>query len=212
MQDPVFKSIGMQKVGQTGYTVVVSTRTETEPSALWLHPKEELIGKDIVAIMQKTVGNEYGRWFKIQDIAINRGKESGGYYKWIDKREKYMVMVPIEGTPFFASSTTYIDEFTKPMTELQLRTGELAATAKRNVMIILAITALLIALFVTIYSYHLSGKLKSLSEAADLISLGNLDVKIGGSKSSDEIGEVTNALNRMQTSISLAIKRLRERR
>jgi HAMP domain-containing protein len=211
MQDPVLKGIGIQKVGQTGYTCLVSKVLETEPSCLWLHPKEELIGKDIVLAMRKTLGDGYDRWFKIQDVAFRTGKGSDGYYMWFDKREKYMVMVPVVGTNFFIASTTYIDEFTLPMTELQARTNQLAARATRAMMIVLVATAILIALIVLIYSYRVSGRLKSLSDAADRISLGNVDVEIKEIKSKDEIQDLTDAFSRMQASVRLAIKRLRER-
>ncbi len=211
IHDPVLKSIGIQKVGQTGYTCLVSKVLETEPSCLWLHPKEELVGKDIVLAMRKTLGDGYERWFKIQDIAFRTGKESDGYYMWFDKREKYMVMVPVAGTNFFIPSTTYIDEFTLPMTELQARANQLTARATRTVMIVLAATAVLIALIVIIYSYRLSGRLKSLSDAADRISLGNIDGEIKEIKSKDEIEDLSDSFGRMQASIRLAIKRLRER-
>lgn len=211
MHDPVLKSIGIQKVGQTGYTCLVSKARETEPSCLWLHPKEDLIGKDIVAGMRKTLGDGYDRWFRIQDVAFRTGKESDGYYLWFDKREKYMVMVPVEGTNLFVSSTTYIDEFTLPMTELQTRANQLTDKAIRTVMIVLAATAILIALIVIIYSYWLAGRLKSLSDAADRISLGNIDAEMKEIKSKDEIEDLADAFSRMQASIRLAIKRLRER-
>ena len=211
MQDPALKSIGIQKVGQTGYTCLVSKVLETEPSCLWLHPKQELIGKDIVLVMRKTLGDGYDRWFKIQDTAFRTGRESDGYYMWFDQREKYMVMVPVAGTNFFIASTTYIDEFTLPMTELQTRANQLTARAARTVMIVLAATAILIALIVFIYSYRLSGRLKSLSDAADRISLGNIDVELKEIKSRDEIEDLADSFSRMQASIRLAIKRLRER-
>jgi HAMP domain-containing protein len=212
MNDPKLKSMGIQKVGQTGYTALVSTLTETEPSALWIHPKQELIGQDIVAVMKNALGDKYERWYKIQEIAFKTGKESSGYYMWVDEREKYMVMAPVEGTDFFIPTTTYLDEFTLPMTELEKRATAMTEQARRTVMIILAATALLIALFVVVYSYRLSGRLQSLADAADRISVGNLDVTIGESKARDEIGGLANALDRMQTSIRLAIKRLRERK
>jgi HAMP domain-containing protein len=55
------------------------------------------------------------------------------------------------------------------------RANPLTARATRTVMIVLAATAALIALIVIIYSYRLSGRLKSLLDAADRISLGNID-------------------------------------
>jgi predicted Zn finger-like uncharacterized protein len=212
MNDPKLKSIGIQKVGQTGYTALVSTLTETEPSALWIHPKQELIGKDIVALMKKALGDKYERWYKVQEIAFKTGAESSGYYMWVDEREKYMVMAPVEGTDFFIPSTTYLDEFTLPMMDLEARANTMLAQTTRTMTIVLAATAILIALVVVVYSYRLSGRLKSLSYAADRISVGNLDMEIAGTKSRDEIGVLANDLSRMQTSIRLAIKRLRERR
>ncbi|MBN1255095.1 MAG: zinc-ribbon domain-containing protein [Deltaproteobacteria bacterium] len=211
---PEFQSIAIQKVGQTGYTCLVAKHTESEPiSKLWAHPIENLIGVDIDAAMKKTLGEDFQRWY---DITVNafkgKGQEAAGYYMWYDKREKYMVMVPVEGTDFFIASTTYLDEFTLPMTELEKRAIAMTSHARRTVMLILIATALLVALFVVVYGYRLSGRLKGLSDAADRISVGNLDVNIGESKAGDEIGDLANALDRMQTSIRLAIKRLRERK
>jgi HAMP domain-containing protein len=212
MDDPTLKSIGIQKVGQTGYTCLVSKVLETEPSCLWLHPNEKLIGKDIVQAMNKTLGDEYGRWYKIQDVAFKTGKETVGYYMWHDKREKYMVMVPVEGTSFFIPSTTYIDEFTLPMTELQVRANKLTSTMTRIVMIVLTAAVILIALIVVIYSFRLSGRVKKLSAAADRISLGDVDSEMERIQSRDEIEDLANAFSRMQESIRLALRRLKERR
>ena len=212
MDDPALKSVGIQKVGQTGYTCLVSKVLETEPSCLWLHPVEKLIGKDIVQAMRKTLGDEYERWYKIQDVAFKTGKESGGYYIWHDKREKYMVMVPIEGTNYFIPSTTYIDEFTLPMTELQARANKLTSTVTGIVMIVLVAAAILIALIVVIYSFRLSGRVKRLSAAADRISLGDVDFEMERIKSRDEVEDLADAFRRMQVSIRLALKRLKERR
>jgi HAMP domain-containing protein len=130
---------------------------------------------------------------------------------WFDKREKYMVMVPVEKSNYFIASTTYIDEFTLPMTNLQTRASQLTTTATRTVMIVLAVTAVLIALIVIAYSYRLSGRLKSLADTADRISLGNIDAEMKEIKSKDEIQDLADAFSRMQTSIRLAIKRLKNR-
>jgi methyl-accepting chemotaxis protein len=209
-----FSSIAIQKVGTTGYTCLVAKHTEREPlSKLWAHPIEKLIGVDIDAAMKKTLGDNYQRWYDITIEAFKgKGQEAAGYYMWFDKREKYMVMVPVEGTDFFIASTTYLDEFTLPMTELEERATAMTAQARRSVTIILVVTALLVACFVVMYSYRLSGRLQSLADAADRISVGNLDVEIKEIRSRDELGHLTHALSRMQASIRLAIERLRERK
>jgi len=211
---PEFKTIAIQKVGQTGYTALVAKKTESEPiSKLWAHPAEQLIGVDVDAAVKKVLGEKFQRWYDITVKAFKgKGQEAAGYYMWADKREKYMVMVPVEGTDFFIVSSTYLDEFTLPMMDLEARANTMQAQTTRSMTIVLAATAILIALVVVVYSYRLSGRLKSLADAADRISVGNLDVEIAAVKSRDEIGHLTSALSRMQTSIRLAIKRLRERR
>jgi len=207
---PVFKDIGIQKVGETGYTVVVSIPMEGQPSALWLHPLQKLIGVDIVKAMKKTLGDEYQRWFDIQDKAMRTGKKSSGYYKWFDKREKYMTMVPVEGTPFFVSSTTYLDEFTRPVKKLQARSEALSKEASQVGLAILAVTILFVAILAFFYGNKLSTSLRRLTEAADRMSVGDLNEEIS-IKSKDEIGVLADAINRMQDSIRISLDRLRRR-
>lgn len=207
-KDPEFMRIAIQSVGNTGYSIVVSRPTENEPSMIWAHPNKELIGVDMLMATDESLGVEFQRWKTVTAKDFELGK----YYLGIDDRERYEFSVPIEGTLLNAVSTTYLDEFTLPMTELQNKATAITDRTTRNVIIILIATALLVAILVIVYSYRLSGRLKYLSNAADRISVGDLDVEMGGVKSSDEIGELTHALSRMQTSIRLAIKRLRERR
>jgi methyl-accepting chemotaxis protein len=207
-KDPALMKVAVQHVGNTGYTILVSRATEEEPSMMWAHPNKEFIGVDILRATAETLGLEYERWQKVTAKEF----EFGQYYLGVDERERYEFSVPIEGTIFNAVATTYLDEFTLPMVELKSTADTMTERATRNVMIILIVTAVLVALLVIIYSYRLSGRLRYLSDAADRISIGDLDVEIGEGKSRDEIGELTHALKRMQASIRLAIQRLRERR
>lgn len=207
--DPEFMNIAVQSVGNTGYTLLVSRATENEPSMIWAHPNKQLIGVDIlVASVETTMGIELERWKKVTAKEFEFGK----YFLGIDNREAFEFSVPIEGTIFNAVATTYLDEFTLPMTELQNKATTITDRTTRNVIIILIATALLVAILVIVYSYRLSGRLRYLSSAADRISVGDLDMEIAGIKSRDEIGVLANDLSRMQTSIRLAIQRLRERR
>lgn len=211
MQDPVLKGIGIQKVGSTGYTYLISMRTPTEVSALWLHPDEKLIGKDVITVMRTALGDGYERWNRIQGVAFTQGTEAAGYYTGRDKREQYMVMVPVEGTAFFVASTTYLDEFTKPLIALQGRVNELTAAAARILTIVLIAAALIIVLFIVINNYLLSGRLKSVPDAAEHIGVDDVEVETGRTTWGNE-GTVVPAIRRMQGSIQHAIKRFRERR
>jgi HAMP domain-containing protein len=70
---------------------------------------------------------------------------------------------------------------------------------------------LLIGLIVAIYGHRLTGKIRSLTEVADRISVGELGMEIE-TQSKDEIGDLAEAIARMQDSIRLSIERLRRRR
>lgn len=73
-----------------------------------------------------------------------------------------------------------------------------------------------ITIIVVLFIAYLSGRaivlpIRKLTNAADRISVGELDVKIE-SNSKDEIGDLAQAVIRMQESIRLSIERLRRRR
>jgi HAMP domain-containing protein len=83
--------------------------------------------------------------------------------------------------------------------------------ARNMTYVILGATLLLIGIIVSLYGHRLTGKIKSLTEVADRISVGELGMEIK-TKSRDEIGDLAEAIARMQDSIRLSIERLRRRR
>jgi HAMP domain-containing protein len=206
-KDPEFRKVAMQKVGQTGYTMLLSKPTETEPAALWVYPNQKLVGVDIRKQMRNQLGEEFERWDKIQ----SKDYETGGYYMWLDKREKYQYSVPVGGTNFSIPGATYMDEFTLPVNLLQKRADILTTTTLRDVLIILAVATLLISIITFTYATKLSGNIRNMANAADRLSLGEMNVDIQV-KSKDEIGVLAEAISRMQDSIGMAIERLRQRR
>jgi HAMP domain-containing protein len=213
-KDMEFVRIGIQKVGLTGYTCVYSIPDEQGISSLWVHPNEKLIGINLPDAMKKSLGNEFHRWWKVYEGAY-RGNESQGYYSWRDAdgqiREKFMVCTPVGGTNYVVASTTYLDEFTLPMINLEKRIERLKVIS-RDTSIGALITALfLVALIVIWYGYRLTKKIRSLTDVAERISIGELETEIE-IKSKDEIGELSNAISRMQDSIRLSIERLRKRK
>ena len=78
-------------------------------------------------------------------------------------------------------------------------------------LMMLGATLLLIAIIVFVYVLRLTGKIKSLTEVAERISAGDLEVQIER-RSRDEIGELAEAIARMQDNIRLSIERLQRRR
>lgn len=209
-----FRLIAVQKVGLTGYTCLYSIPDEQGVSSLWVHPNAKLIGIDLPKAMQKALGKEYHKWWDIYNGAY-KGAESVGYYTWQDAdgtlREKFMVCTPVEGTPYVVAATTNYDEFTRPIRVMETRAQKLISNAKYIISAIIIGTIVLIGLVVSIYGNLLVNKIKSLTDLAQRISIGDLDAEVG-IKSKDEIGDLYDAIVRMQESIRLSMERLRRRR
>ncbi|MDP3283555.1 MAG: HAMP domain-containing protein [Desulfobacterales bacterium] len=209
-----FRLIAVQKVGVTGYTCLYSIPDEQGVSSLWVHPNAKLIGVDLPKVMQKALGKEYQRWWTIYEGAY-KGQESYGYYIWKDAdgalREKFMVCSPVEGTPYVVAATATYDEFTRPIKVMETRAQKLIGNAKYIISAIIIGTIILIGLIVSIYGNLLVNKIRSLTDLAQRISIGDLDAEVG-IKSKDEIGDLYDAIVRMQESIRLSMERLRRRR
>jgi len=160
------------------------------------------------------MGKAFEGFWKIY-TEVKEGKEASGYYTWQDPdgsfREKFMVCTPIEGTPYITASTTYLDEFTLPLKRLERSSQQISTRARDILGAILIGTILIIGLIIYFYGRALIGNIRRLSEVADRISLGEMDAEIK-IKSKDEIGELAEAILRMQESIRLAIERLRRRK
>ena len=93
---------------------------------------------------------------------------------------------------------------------MQSRAKALIDKARMIALMMLGATLLLIAIIVFVYVLRLTGKIKSLTEVAERISAGDLEVQIER-RSKDEIGELAEAISRMQDNIRLYIERLQRR-
>jgi len=212
--DLKFKRIAVQKIGVTGYTTLYEVPGADGVWRTWTHLDPNIIGVDMTAL-KESLGENFPGFWKIY-TGVKDGKESKGYYKWRDAkgnlRDTFTMNIPVEGTPYVLAATAYPDEFTEPVKFMQ-EGAALFALKTRNIVIgILGGTLILIGFIVALYAYRLTAKIKYLTDITDRISVGDLDAEITGIKSRDEIGELANAIGRMQESIRLAIKRLRERK
>jgi HAMP domain-containing protein len=212
--DLKFKRIAVQKIGVTGYTTLYEVPGADGVWRTWAHLDPNIIGEDMTKL-KESLGENFPGFWKIY-TGVKDGKESKGYYKWRDAkgnlRDTFTMNIPVEGTPYVLAATAYPDEFTEPVKFMQ-EGAALFALKTRNIVIgILGGTLILIGFIVALYAYRLTAKIKYLTDITDRISVGDLDAEITGIKSRDEIGELANAIGRMQESIRLAIKRLRERK
>ncbi len=148
------------------------------------------------------------------------GKRSGRKMKRFGLRAKMIVlflMVPI--VFMVAAAALYVlqlEELSAFITHessklvTQMAEDSIAGTS-RVVFFILGGTIILIGVIVSLYGYGLTRKIIHLTETADRISVGELETEIG-IKSNDEIGDLADAIARMQESIRLSMERLRRRR
>jgi HAMP domain-containing protein len=212
-KDLGFKSLAVQKVGLTGYTTLYQLPGTDGVWRTWAHINPKIVAIDM-STLKKSLKENFAGFWKIY-TGVKGGRKSQGYYTWRDKddkfRDKFMVSSPIAGTRFVVAATTYMDEFTGPVRMMESRAKAFTGKAKMVTLAILGATLLLIGLIVSIYGHRLIGKIKSLTEVADLISVGELEMEID-TKSKDEIGDLAEAITRMQDSIRLSIERLRGRR
>jgi len=97
---------------------------------------------------------------------------------------------------------------------LQQQDGEVFAALnriKRFALTLLACTVLLVSVIAWFSARAVVNPIMKLTDAAERMSLGELNVKID-IKSKDEIGLLAQAIGRMQTSLRLAMQRLRRKR
>jgi len=211
--DLQFKRIAVQKIGVTGYTAIYERPGSDGIWRLWAHVNPNLVGID-TSTLKDSLRESFPGFWRIY-TGVKGGRETQGYYKWRDAdgilRDKFMVCTPVEGTTYVLTATAYLEEFTEAAKFMQESAAQFALKTRNIVIGILAGTLLLIGFTVALYGYKLTERIKSLTHVADRISVGDLDAKVTEIDSKDEIGELALAIKRMQESIRLAIKRMREK-
>jgi HAMP domain-containing protein len=216
--DPVFSGIAVQAVGKTGYTYL---HQPPEPergigSMIWAHPNPNMVGLDDPDMLRKALGPYFEPFWDIVTRSWEM-EETEGFYMWKDAdgeiRQKYMAIVPIDlpDRPFLIGATAYVDEFTQRTEELEATADDMARDFRNFNFAGLIGAIVIIGLCISIYGHRLSRRIMYLTEAAERISVGDLEAEIEV-KSKDEIGSLADAISRMQDSLRFSIERLRRRR
>ncbi len=210
--DPILSRMAIQRVGRTGYTFLYSTG----PLIYWLHPDSRLHGKDMAGEAQRLLGKDYDAFGQIiEPLENGENIPRRGTYLWKGNdgvvRQKFILMTPIRGTRYGIGTTTDIDEVSRPLKQMADMAHQKSVEARRVNLIILIVALVLVSLIVSVYGHRLVGRIKHLTDVADRISVGELDAQIH-IRSNDEIGNLANAIARMQDSLRLSIMRLRKRR
>jgi len=211
-EDPTFREMAVQPVGKTGYTALYETPGPDNVWRTWAHDNPKIIGIDM-ADLKKPLGKNFPGFWKVYTGASS-DKESRGYYTWQDKdgefRDKFMVCAPVNGTPYVVAATTYLYEFTEQVDKVRARAAAQTRQTRTVLLGIIAGTLLIIGLLVVSYGQKVTRRIKDLTDAAERISVGELDTEIDDT-AGDEIGDLGEAISRMQDSIRLSLERLRRR-
>jgi len=212
------KDIAVQDVGTDGFTALIEIpapdQDEETGYRIWCHRNEAYLGEPLLSKMKE----ELGLGFQSFDAVFNAmkgGRGIKGYYSTVSadgiEKEKFMAVEPIEQTPYLILSTTFIEDFTGRIQLIEKRATGLTQATQRITIGFIAVVIIFIGLSIMIYGYRLTSNIQMLTDAADRISVGELDVVIDiGSR--DEIGSLAEAVTRMQDSLRYSIERLRRRR
>jgi HAMP domain-containing protein len=213
-RDIYFKKVVLQKIGLTGSTSLYETAGDKDAWLTWADVNPSLVGKNMKS-MTGELGSHFQAYWDIV-TSVKSGEVSSGVFKWPDAagnlRDKFVVCTPVEGTPFVISASIFMDEITAPLEKIEVDGYMVAGQIRMALMVILGGGLLLIFMILLVYGRSLTAKIKRLADWADAISLGRLDSKPVNLNSRDEIGELTEAITRMQESIKLSIERLGRKR
>jgi methyl-accepting chemotaxis protein len=125
-------------------------------------------------------------------------------------KEKIMALAPVHRSPFGVIVASETEDFLLPVKILEKRIRNLITNSRNIIAGVLGGTLVIIVCLIFYYVSRMTGKIKSLTDVANRISVGELEAQIKV-RSNDEIGELADAVSRMQDSIRLSILRLRRR-
>jgi HAMP domain-containing protein len=213
-RDIYFKKVVLQKIGLTGSTSLYEVAGDDGAWLTWADNDPSLVGENMKGLTGK-LGAHFQQYWNVI-TGVKSGEVTSGVYKWPDAqgtlRDRFAVITPVEGTPFAVSASIFMDEITAPLQKIEEDGNEVAEQIRITLMVILGGGLLLIFILLLFYGRSLTSKITRLAQWADAISLGRLDTKPVRLRSGDEIGELAEAITRMQDSIRISIQRLSRRR
>jgi methyl-accepting chemotaxis protein len=188
-----------------------------EPKTILISRDPLLVGKKVNSVMVKGVlGNaQYDQFGKVVSAGPEgEHREVMGFFLARDKnanlKEKIMALAPVRHSPFGVMVTSDTEDFLLPVNILEKRIRNLIVNSRNIIVGVLGGILVLIVCLIFYYVSRITGKIKTLTDVANRISVGELEAQID-TRSNDEIGELANAVSRMQDSIRLSILRLRRR-
>ncbi|MBT8763746.1 HAMP domain-containing protein [Desulfohalobiaceae bacterium Ax17] len=204
--DPDFSSLTIQTIGKTGYTYLIFH--DNDNFTVFLHPNPKYIGNDI-----KSIPNSIDFIRTIKNVKLKQKSEKGYFKIFNNGKEEniFMVITPVPNTSFFVVAQISTKEVEEPVRNL----NKTFLDKQKDFLIQYNIggiaTGMIVFLVAILFAIRLVRPIVHLTEVAEKISLGDLKAPIEIT-STDEIGDLADALRRMQASLRKAVQRLQRRR
>jgi methyl-accepting chemotaxis protein len=182
--DDISKNIAAGKTGKTGYAFLVDEKGYVifHPNQQYITKRKNLNSHPLIANYRKKGWTTITTRFEMPNQQSALGHVRSIKYGWILAMQQ-------EDTEVFAA-----------LNQLQ-----------KFALYLLGCTILLVSIIAWFSARAIVTPVMKLTDAAERMSLGELNVKID-IKSRDEIGLLAQAIGRMQTSLRLAMNRLRRKR
>ena len=177
----ISKKIVNNKIGETGFTFLVD-----EKGQVIAHPNAEMTKSRVDLSNHPALKN------------LQNGQTS-------------TVFVDINGEKIVAVAQKTSKGFTMVSQQSYAEAYQLIKAQNQQALFLLLATLVLVLVGAIFVSKWLTAPIRNLTEIADKYSQGQLDLEITGLDRTDEIGQLSQAIERMGTSISLAMKRLRKK-
>ncbi len=206
------KEIAVQPVGKTGYTAVHDNKGINH-----FHVNPKIVGMDLHAL-----ADEFPEFWEILERSLR--EEAWGYYDWKDAdgniRKKFMYCVPVRGFNLTVCATTYIDEFSKLMREVENRvkfavknSEERLAyeirTTQNSTLLIFIVSLLAVLCVGFLLAWSMTKPLSKLRKGIERVRRGDLSASVKVA-SKDEIGEPASAFNEMMRELSASRTKLED--
>jgi predicted Zn finger-like uncharacterized protein len=218
--DPNLRKIILQRVsfsGDASLYLRFDPQTEEPLGTFIINRNKDLEGQPFGSLMVKgTLGKEkYDEFGKIVRVGEHgEYREASDFYLSKDDsgilKERILACSPVSQTPYGIVATADTNDFMLSVKLLEDRVKEMIFGTRNIVVGVFGGTLILIGIIMLLYVQRVTKKIKSLTEVAYRISVGELGAEIG-IKSKDEIGDLSDAISRMQDSIRLSIERLRRK-